>query len=183
MPRLFVAIDIPERIKDDITATFCAMQGARWVEDPQIHLTLRFIGEVSNDSAELIDKALRQVKGRPFSLRAKGVGFFPPRNEPRILWTGIAENDELMRLQPRIERAVISAGMQHDERKFHPHVTIARLHDTRAGHVARFITQNSLFMTEEFSVSSFQLYSSTLGKEGAIHTKEASYRLAETEGC
>jgi RNA 2',3'-cyclic 3'-phosphodiesterase len=118
MPRLFIAIDPPERIKDDITATFCAMQGARWVEDHQIHLTLRFIGEVSNDAADLIRKALRQVKGPSFSLRVKGVGFFPPRNEPRILWTGIAENDELMRLQGRIERAVVFTGLDRDDRNF-----------------------------------------------------------------
>ena len=179
MPRLFIAIDIPERIIDDITATFCAMQGARWVEDAQIHLTLRFIGEVTADTGEIIRNALRRVKGRPFSLRVKGMGYFPPRNEPRILWAGIAENEELLRMQSRIERAVVSAGIDHDDRKFHPHVTIARLNATHVRHVARFVTQNSLFMTEEFSVSSFHLYSSTLGKEGAIHTKEASYQFAE----
>jgi 2'-5' RNA ligase len=181
MPRLFVALDIPERIKDDITATFCAMHGARWVEDNQIHLTLRFIGEVSADTADVIKKALRSVKGRPFSLCMKGVGFFPPRNEPRILWAGIAENEELMRLQSRIERTLVATGLEHDDRKFHPHVTLARLHATHPQHVARFVTQNSLFMTEEFSVSAFHLYTSTLGKEGAIHEKEVSYRLGETE--
>lgn len=177
MPRLFVAINIPDRIKDDITATFCAMQGARWVEDHQIHLTLRFIGEVSNDTEEMVRKALRLVKGQPFSLRVKGVGFFPPRNEPKILWAGIAENEELLRLQTRIERIVVSTGLDRDDRKFHPHITLARLHATHAQHVARFVTQNSLFITEEFAVSSFHLYSSTLGKEGAIHTKEATYQL------
>ena len=179
MPRLFVALDIPDRIKDDITAIFCAMQGARWVEDPQIHLTLRFIGEVSNNDFDLVRKSLRQVKGRPFSLRVKGVGFFPPRNQPRILWAGIAGDEELARLYARVERALVSSGLDHDVRKFHPHITLARLHATHAQHVARFVTQNSLFMTEEFSVSAFHLYSSTLGKEGAIYEKEASYGLGD----
>ena len=147
------------------------------MEDSQIHLTLRFIGEVSKDGADQIMKALKQVKGRPFSLRMKSVGFFPPRKEPRILWAGIAENEELLRLQNRIERAVVSAGIDNDERKFHPHVTLARLHATPSRHVARFVTGNSLFMTEEFSISSFHLYESTSGKEGAIHAKVADYRL------
>jgi 2'-5' RNA ligase len=177
MPRLFVAIDMPERIKDDITATYMALPAARWTPEEQLHLTLRFIGEVPGDAAERITAALQSVSGPSFSLTVKGVGFFPPRKQPNILWVGISENEELLRLQSRIERALTSAGIDPDDRKFHPHVTVARLNGTPHQKIAEYITQNSLFTTEQFAVSAFHLYSSTLGKTGAHHIKEATYRL------
>ena len=177
MPRLFIAIDLPERIKDDITATYVALPGARWIDETNLHLTLRFIGDVPGDVAERIATALRSVNGPPFSLKIKSVGFFPPRREPRILWTGIDESEEVMRLQARIERMLTSIGIDPDARKFHPHVTVARLNCTPPHNVAQYVTHNSLFATEPFSVSSFHLYSSFLRKEGALHEKIASYEL------
>ena len=183
MPRLFIAIDIPERIKDDIMATYSAIPGARWVEESQLHITLRFIGEAPGDIAGRIDAALRLVAASPFPLVMKGVGFFPPRKEPRILWVGLAESEELLRVQSRIERAVISAGIDPDERKFHPHITVARLNGGSPAKAADYITSNSLFISEQFSVSSFQLYSSILNKQGAHHTIEASYPLKNEESA
>lgn len=94
MPRLFVAIDLPERIKDDLTATYIALPGARWTGQAQLHLTLRFIGEVPGDKAEGIASTLRQVNGPAFSLRLSTVGYFPPRRDPRILWAGLSESGE-----------------------------------------------------------------------------------------
>lgn len=177
MSRLFIAIDLPERIKDDITATYVALPGARWVDEENLHLTLRFIGDVPGDVADRIVPALRSVNGPSFSLKIKSVGFFPPRREPRILWTGIDNNEELMRLQARIERSLTSIGVDPDGRKFHPHVTVARLNGTPAHKVALYVTHHSLFATEPFAVSSFHLYSSFLRKEGALHEKLASYEL------
>jgi RNA 2',3'-cyclic 3'-phosphodiesterase len=179
MPRLFVAIDIPERIKDDIAATYVALPGARWLDEARLHLTLRFIGEVPGDVADRIVNALRSVSGPSFSLTMKTVGFFPLRREPRILWAGIAESGELMRLQARIERCLTSIGIDPDARKFHPHVTVARLNGTRSHNVAQYVTHNSLFATEQFAVSAFHLYSSFLRKEGAHHEKTASYNLGK----
>jgi 2'-5' RNA ligase len=177
MPRLFIAIDLPERIKDDITATYVALPGARWMDETQLHLTLRFIGEVPGDVAERIANGLRSVYGPPISLVVKSVGFFPPRREPRILWAGIAENAELLRLQGRIERSVVASGIDPGGRKFHPHVTVARLNGTHPRKLAQYITHNNLFATEQFSVSAFHLYESYLRKEGAHHIKTASYQL------
>ncbi|MBN2188208.1 MAG: RNA 2',3'-cyclic phosphodiesterase [Chitinispirillaceae bacterium] len=177
MSRLFVAIDLPERIKDDIAATYVALPGARWVDETRLHLTLRFIGEVPGDVANRIAVALGSVSGPPFTLAMESVGFFPPRREPRILWAGIAENQEMMRLQARIERCLTSIGIDPDGRKFHPHVTIARLNGTPAHKVALYVTHNSLFSTEQFSVSAFHLYESFPRKDGAHHIKIGSYQL------
>jgi RNA 2',3'-cyclic 3'-phosphodiesterase len=177
MPRLFVAIDLPERIKDDITATYVALPGARWMDEAHLHLTLRFIGEVPGDAADRIASGLRSVSGPSFSLTMKTVGFFPPRREPRILWAGVAENEELLRLQARIERSLTIIGISPDNRKFHPHVTVARLNGTPPHKSAQYVTLHSLFATEQFSVSAFHLYSSFVRKEGAHHERIASYEL------
>jgi len=177
MPRLFVAVDLPERIKDDITATYIALPGARWIDEPQLHLTLRFIGEVPGDKADRITAALRQAGGSGFPLQVQGVGFFPPRRDPRSLWVGLSESEELLRLHTRIERSIVSLGFAAEGRKFHAHVTVARLDATPPNKVADWVTQHSLFRTEPFAVSAFHLYSSILKREGAIHEKLTSYGL------
>jgi 2'-5' RNA ligase len=177
MPRLFVAIDLPERIKDDITSTYMAIPGTRWVEEAQLHITLRFIGEVDNTITENIMHSLKSASVSPFNLTLKGVGHFPPRKIPRILWVGIANNPDLIRLQNKIERSITSTGIEPDTRKFHPHITIARLNSAPPEKVALFLSANSLFTTEPFEVYRFHLYSSHLKKEGAYHEILQSYRL------
>jgi 2'-5' RNA ligase len=175
MPRLFIAIDLPERIKDDITATYVSMPGARWMDEEHLHLTLRFIGDTPHDMADLIKHALRSINSQSFSLKIKNVGFFPLRRDPRILWAGLTESEDLMRLQSKIERKVVSLGLDPEERKFHPHVTVARLNGTPVTSVAQYITQNSLFITESFTVSAVHLYASTLHKDGSHYTNEETY--------
>jgi len=113
----------------------------------------------------------------PFELSLKGVGYFPPRRHPRILWAGVAENPELFRLQGKIERALNSIGIAPEQRRFHPHITIARLNEPPLEKIALFMAQNSLFSTELFAVSQFHLYRSYLSKRGAYHQKQATFYL------
>ena len=152
MPRAIHRHRSSEQIRDDITATYMALPGARWTSEAQLHLTLRFIGDVQGDKAESIRAALRQTGGQPFTLRVEKVGFFPPRRDPRILWVGLSENEELMRLQARIERSLVSLGLEADGRKFHAHITVARLDDTPPHKVAEWVANHSLFKTEPFAV-------------------------------
>jgi 2'-5' RNA ligase len=177
MMRLFVAINLPESICDDISETYEAIPGARWTPENQLHLTLRFIGDVNEDTAQTIDNSLRTIKFTPFTMQLQSVGYFPPRKEPRILWCGIAANENVIRLQKHIEHAVIAAGLPHADRKFHPHITVARLSGSPPQKLANFLSANSLFKTEPFLVSEFCLYSSVLKREGALHIKEAEYTL------
>ena len=177
MPRLFIAIDLPARIKDDIMATYVTMPGARWMDEEHLHLTLRFIGDTQHDTADRIKNALRSISGPSFSLKIKNVGFFPPRRDPRILWVGLAESEDLIRLQSKIERKVVLLGLAPEGRKFHPHVTVARLNGTPAIKVAQYVTQNSLFVTEPFTVSAVHLYASTLHKDGSHYIKEETFDL------
>ncbi|MDR0307624.1 MAG: RNA 2',3'-cyclic phosphodiesterase [Chitinispirillales bacterium] len=179
MTRLFAAIDLPESARDDVSEIYEAIPGAKWTPESQLHLTLRFIGDVTEDTASEIDNALRTIKFEPFTMRLKSVGFFPPRKEPRILWCGIAANENVIRLQKRVERAVLSAGLPHEERKFSPHITVARLNGSPPQKIAGFLCANSLFQTKPFLVTQFSLYSSILKREGALHIREAEYKLSE----
>ena len=178
MIRLFAAIDMPENIRGDISEIYEAIPGARWTPENQLHLTLRFIGDVNEDTAQIIDNSLKTVKFAPFTMQLQSVGFFPPRKEPRVLWCGIAKNENLMRLQKHVERAVTTARLPHADRKFSPHITVARLNGSPPQKLAGFMATNSLFKTEPFWVSKFILYSSVLKREGALHIKEAEYTLS-----
>ncbi len=180
MPRLFIAIDLPELIRDEILFTYQSIPRAKWVKNDQIHLTLRFIGDVENGTAERICHSLCNVHFPAFELSLKSVGVFPPRRQPRVLWFGLAESEPLVRFQNKIERAVIATGVAPENRKFSPHITIARLKNSPPDALASYISRNSLFKTESFCVSEFYLYSSFINSEGATHIKEATFSL-ETE--
>jgi 2'-5' RNA ligase len=178
MPRLFIAAGLPERIRDDVSDLFEAIPGARWTEDAKLHITLRFIGEVDDGVARRVDSVLRGVSFTPFTLTLKSTGFFPPRGRPKVLWCGISRSEELMRLQKQIERGLTSkAGLPPQDKKFYPHITIARLTGAQDEKLARFLSVNSLFETEEFMVSGFALYSSALNRGGAVYTKESEYKM------
>jgi 2'-5' RNA ligase len=179
MPRLFIAVDLPERIRDDIADLYGAIPGARWTEDAKLHITLRFIGDIDGVTAERVDCFLRTVRFTPFTLSLKSTGFFPPRGRPRILWCGISRSDELIHLQKQIERGLTSkACLPYEDKKFHPHITIARLSDAPDEKLAEFLTASALFETEGFMVSEFALYSSVLKRGGAVYTRESQYKMS-----
>jgi len=89
MPRLFIAVDLPDTIKKNLEAMFFGIPGARWVTHDQLHLTVRFIGEVEGTLFHDIKSALEEVSIAPFDLQLKGVGHFPPRGAPRVIWIGL----------------------------------------------------------------------------------------------
>ena len=177
MPRLFVAIDLPEAVVGELARFCCGMPGARWVAPEQLHLTLRFVGEVDGGLFREIREALNAVDGGAFDLRVKGFGYFPPRKAPRVLWAGVEPAEGVTALRSRIEKAVVRLGLEPEPRKFSPHITLARLDGTPVGKVTQFLAGNSLYSSPTFTVSEFHLYSSVLTAKGAIHTIEASYPL------
>jgi RNA 2',3'-cyclic 3'-phosphodiesterase len=177
MIRLFVAIDLPAPIRSMLNVIGQGIPGSRPVSEDQIHLTLRFIGEVEGGMAKDIHEALADVHAVPFSLRVQGVGFFPPRGMPRVLWAGLPQLNELIVLRNRIERQLVSCGLPPEQRKFAPHITIARLKDSPLRRVGEFLAGNALFQTDGFPVDRFFLYSSRLTKNGAIHAVEQEYPL------
>ncbi len=178
MLRLFVALDPPEPARLSLARLCNGVPGAKWVPPDQFHLTLRFIGEVDNDTFADIADALAAVSVAPFSLRLSGVGHFPPRGAPKVLWAGIDDAAPAARLHDGIEAQLRRLGLAPDSRKFAPHVTLARLKATPIDRVRDFLAVNGLFASEGFPVSDFHLYSSRLASGGAIHRIEASYALS-----
>ena len=154
------------------------LPGAKWVDQEQLHLTLRFIGEVDGGVFEDIKEALAGAKTESFSMRLKGFGHFPPRKAPRVLWVGVEDDGSLLQLRNRVERALVRAGLEPEHRKFSPHITLARLKDTPLSKLTNFFAGNALYASATFEVKEFHLYSSTLTPKGAIHTKEVTYPLA-----
>ncbi len=177
MYRLFVAIDLPPDIAAQLQGLCYGVPGARWVQPEQMHLTLRFIGEVDGGVFRDIKEGLCDVKAPGFSLQVKGLGVFPPRKTPRVLWAGLAPVEQVSGLRMRIENVLLGMGLGPEGRKYSPHITLARLHDTPLARLSRFLAGNGLFATEAFPVSEFHLYSSQLTSKGAVHTLEASYPL------
>jgi len=177
MPRLFVAIDLPEDIREQLSTLGCGLPGARWVSPDQMHLTLRFIGDVDGRYFTLVREALSGLHGEKFSLRLKDIGFFPPRGNPRVVWVGIEKNEQLVQLRSRIESALVRTGLEPEGRKFSPHITLARLKNTPVSRIGAYLAHNSLFATASFPVQQFLLYSSVLNSKGAKHYVEETYLL------
>lgn len=176
--RLFVAVDLPEPVKQAVAGIRGDLPGARWVPTEQLHLTLRFIGEAEAATVRLITESLGRVRGAPFDLTMEEVGHFPPGRRPRVLWVGMAESAPLLDLQRQVEHALVTTGIPPEERQFSPHITIARLRETPAAPVLALEERHREFACEPFPVTEFHLYSSVLTPHGAIHTREATYPLA-----
>ena len=179
MPRLFIAIDLPAAIRNNLGAMSFGIPGAKWVDPQQIHLTVRFIGDVDGTIFLDIKEALTQVESPSFPMALKGVGHFPPRGKPRVLWVGIEQNPSLQSLKKRIDAILAGVGLAPEGRKFSPHITLARLKNSPVQKVANFLAGNGLFSQEPFEVREFKLYSSTLTPKGAIHKVEKVYPLAD----
>lgn len=178
MYRLFVSVDVPDDVKQVLARLAGDVPGARWLEPDEIHLTVRFIGEVDGLVFDDVLSALDGVRLAPFTLVLRGVGHFPPRGEPRVLWAGVERSDALRALHDRVESAAVRAGVEPERRKFSPHVTLARLRGTPARAVGSFVAMNGLFRSEPFVVDAFHLYSSSLSAKRAVHRVEASYPLS-----
>jgi len=178
MTRLFVGIEMPEWVTEELTRLGGGIPGARWVPSENLHLTLRFIGDVDGYQHEQIENALAGLVGESFTMTLQGIGHFPPRGEAKTLWTGVEENESLQRLQKRVERTIVSLKHRPDSRKWHPHVTLARLGGGGGHRVQSFLQAHSLIKLEPFLVTSFQLYESHLHPSGARYEVINSYRLS-----
>lgn len=173
--RLFVALDLPPGTRQQLALMAGGIPGAKWVAPERMHLTLRFIGEADGALFADICRALAEVEGAPFALRLKSVGRFGVRKRVNQVWAGVAPNEDLERLQRRLEGALNALGLEPEGRRYHPHVTLARLKGAPAERVAGFLADHSLFESESFAIDGFVLYSSLLSHSGAIYRAEAEF--------
>jgi len=179
--RLFIAVDPPEEVRERLALLCCGLPDARWAPPDQMHLTLCFIGEVDGAAFLDIREALTGIIAVPFDLRVRGVGFFPPRGQPRVVWAGIEQCEPLMTLQRKMVTLLFRMGIELENRKYSPHLTLARLQQTPAAKVGKYLMENGLFSGGSFTVDRFALYSSVLGRKGASHCLEQSYPMGRNE--
>jgi 2'-5' RNA ligase len=176
MIRLFVALELPEGIRTRLSMLQGGVPGARWATDEQLHLTLRFIGEVDDHVAHDVDDALAGIRAPAFTLELAGVGEFGGKN-PRALWAGVRPSEPLLHLQKKVETALQRIGLPAEERKFSPHVTLARMKGSPREKVVQFLTHHALFASGPFDVRHFVLFSSHLGSGGSVYHAERTYPL------
>lgn len=174
--RLFVALSIPDAVARGMFLIQAGIPGARWQTREQLHLTLRFIGEVDGREAGDIDDALAAIAAPRFALALKGVGEFGGKN-PHAVWAGVSDTAAVGHLNRKIETALQRIGMKADERKFTPHVTLARLRAAPQGRVIDWLADHALYASQSFEVGSFALYSSTLTPNGSVYVPERVYNL------
>lgn len=174
MPRLFTAIEIPEAIRLRLSLIRAPLGGAKWIEPDNMHITLRFAGDIDGRTADEFVSFLTGVRARPFSVEIRGVGAFGGR-EPKVLWAGVEAGAELEALSRAHERAARGAGLEPEGRAFRPHVTLARIRGGRPQAVARFLEENGTLRTEPFTATRFVLLSARPGTGGGPYAVEAAF--------
>jgi 2'-5' RNA ligase len=179
--RLFVALAIPDPVARSIMLIQGGVPGARWQTREQLHLTLRFIGEVDGRDAAMLDDALAGIEAPGFDLQLHGVGQFGNK-QPHALWAGIRKSDALDHLQRKVDNAIRRVGQPQDAHKFTPHVTLARLRNPESAKMIEWLAHHALFTSAEFSVNAFHLYSSRLTSDGSVYAVEQDYPLEGTDG-
>lgn len=176
MHRLFVAIRPPREIRERLLGIMGGIPGARWQDDEQLHLTLRFIGEVDRHRADDIAASLASVHHHAFEVMLSGVGSFGRRGKGAV-WAGVQPQNDLKILHKKVDQACLRAGIEPDMRAYHPHITIARL-GRGAGPTEPFLERWAGLSSGPFAVDSICLYESRLGSEGASYTVAERYKLA-----
>ena len=176
MHRLFVAIRPPAAIRALLLGAMGGVSGARWQSDEQLHLTLRFIGEVDRHMAVDIHAALGAIHHPRFEIAVSGLGTFDRRGQPETVWAGVSPQEPLRALHNKVDQALVRVGVEPDRRTFHPHITLARLKRS-AGPVHNLLGEAGGLSTPPFPVDAFALYESRLTPEGAVYSAVERYPL------
>jgi 2'-5' RNA ligase len=173
MKRLFVAIDLPEAVTDLLVRLDPHLPGVRWLKSEQIHLTVSFLGDVGPDAEEAFRESLAAIRYTPFFMPVNGVGSFPAKGNPRVLWAGVGKgHPQLFHVHKRVQEAALAAGLEPDLRAWHPHITVARCRDVSAESVRPFLKANADLDAGLVRVEAFSLYSSIPGPLGSAYTRE-----------
>ena len=176
--RLFVALTLPPPVRDSLIALAEPLPGVTWTPADQLHVTLRFLGDVSAEISGSMIARLSAVQVAPFILPLEGIGTFPPNRPPRVLWIGVGSgHPRLFQLRQRLDDALLAAGLQLDVRTFHPHITLARCTENAAPAVSHWMHVHRDVTPPPFRVDAFDVYASELRPTGAVHTLKRRFPL------
>lgn len=178
MPRIFTGLAVPEAMAEELAKLRGGLMSARWVEPEDYHLTLRFVGDVDERTANEIADLLHVVRKRAIEVTLTGLGAFGG-DRPRSIYVAVKQTQPLMELQAEHERIIRRIGFSPEPRKFVPHITLARLsRDATARSVADWLALRGLFMSRTFIVPSFELFSAKESVGGGPYLVEETYPLA-----
>lgn len=188
MIRLFTALGLPDDLRSRLTALQAGIDTARWVAPHNLHITLRYIGEVAEDRAHDIVAALDNIRTGAFPVTVTGAGRFGSSDRTRALWAGVERTEALAALHEKIDRALINIGLPPEGRKYTPHVTLARFgsgngggrdrsRDASAGRVLQWLEAQDGFFAMPFEAHEFVLYESHLGRKGADYAPIETFLL------
>lgn len=181
MQRLFVGLEIPEHVRLRLALVKSPLPGARWIDEADLHLTLRFAGDISNRTADELASFLSAIEVDPFEVRITELGAFGG-NDPRTIHAVVKGGLALEHLQKAVERAARSAGLPPDPRAFTPHITLARLRNTPPETVARFLGSRGRFEPLTFEVDQFVLFSARPRQGGGPYIVEEAFGLGPYTG-
>jgi len=175
--RLFIALDLPEAVAAEVRGLCQGLPHVRWSNPEQLHLTLRFLGEVPEEEVAALRARLETVVSPPFELGLRGVGVFPPKRRPaRVLWAGVAPHEPALALKAAVDNA-LGPDPEAAGRAFSPHLTLARLREDPRAALDAYLKERAGFTGARWSVDAFHLYQSTLGPDGARHDLVQRYPL------
>jgi 2'-5' RNA ligase len=184
--RLFVAVELPDALRQRLNEMQRALDGAslqvRWVRSEGIHLTLKFLGEVAQDRLDAIGAALAQVAPRhaPLRLEGRGIGAFPERGRPRVIWAGLTGDvEQIAALARSVEEALEPLGFPRETRPFRPHLTLGRFRGSPRGDWRTPMERSSVAPFGSFEIDRFALFESRLGPGGAAYLALTRFRLGE----
>lgn len=176
MHRLFIAIRPPEHIRDILSDAMDDDAGFRWQSDEQLHLTLRFVGEIERHLANDLADVLSTLRSPTFDIRLSGLSTFDHKNGGS-LWAGIEPKEPVRALAARVERLCQSVGLPPEHRAFVPHITLARWSGPRSREARAYLSGRSI-ASPPFTVDEVILFESHLSRHGAHYEAVADYALS-----
>lgn len=177
--RTFIAIDIPKELKEKIYNAFNnereRIKGIKWVEKENLHITLKFLGEIKEEKIKEIERILDEVsdKFKSFEVSLGELGGFPEFKNPRVLWIGVSPYEKIEEIFKFIEDRAEKVSIEREGRKFHPHITVARVKEKK-----RISFEKKKF-DDKFKVNRIVLFKSDLRKEGPIYTQIKEVKLKD----
>jgi len=175
--RLFIAIELPNGIKNELGRLRTNIEGVRWMPAEQFHLTLAFLGEVDEETALRLSANLAEIRTATFELTLAEASCFPSQQRPRVIWIGVKPEPRLLKLAAAVQQSALNSGIFLEERPFSPHITLARLKSPSTDELSDYINRKSGLTLTPFSVKEFTLFQSSLSSQGALHCKVRSFPL------
>jgi 2'-5' RNA ligase len=190
--RVFCAIEVPPDIRQAITNHIALLRqrlpnvSASWPRAENVHLTLKFLGDIPVERVEVLSQAVRDAAAsiQPFDLVVKGCGSFPPRGQPRVLWIGIEDaTGSLNQLYQTLETECAAVGFAREERPFHPHLTIARLRQPQGARQMAELHKQLGFDGINFRIKAMSVIRSELRPEGSHYSAISTQALGAQASC